>query len=114
LGGFFRELNVGTRSIELGLLWQNSFAESFNAGVKDEPIKVELFRSMKEAEVVGDNGREAYNKSRPHSALRSLTSAAFAAIQWLPKRPEGRLPRPAARHLLFVQIWERIRTRRLS
>jgi hypothetical protein len=62
LRGFLRESNIETLHIESGSPWQNGFSESFHARVKDERIKVELFRSMREAEVVGGDWREAYNK----------------------------------------------------
>jgi hypothetical protein len=57
---------------------------------------VEIFTSMREAEVVGGDWREAYNKSRPHSALGYLTPAAFAATQQLPKTTGGEAA-PASR-----------------
>jgi len=92
---FLRESNVGTLYIEPGSPWQNGFAESFNSRVRDELNGVELFTSMKEAEVVGGDWREAYNLRRPHSSLGYLTPAAFAATQRLPKTSGGEA-RPAA------------------
>ncbi|MCC6545658.1 transposase family protein [Candidatus Sumerlaeota bacterium] len=96
LRGFLKESNIGTLYIEPGSPWQNGFAESFNARVKDELIGVELFTSMKEAEVVGGDWREAYNNRRPHSALGYLTPAAFAATQHMPNT-SGREAGPATR-----------------
>lgn len=78
---FLGQSNVATLYIEPGSPWQNGFAESFNARVKDELIGVEIFTSMKEAEVIGHDWRRDYNARRPHSSLGYLTPSAFAA-QW--------------------------------
>jgi transposase InsO family protein len=96
-----------------GSPWQNRFGESYNARVKDELIGVELFPSMKEAQVVGGDWREAYNKKRPHLALGYLTPAAFVATRLLLKETGGEAAPASRQGLLFVQIWERISTRRL-
>ena len=84
---FLAQSKIGTLYIEKGSPWQNGFAESLNARVKDELIGVEIFTSMMEAEVIGGDWREAYNKRRPHSSLGYLTPAAFAA-DWI--RPPRR------------------------
>ena len=93
---FLAESNVETLYIEPGAPWQNGFAESFNSRVSDELIGVEIFTSMKEAEVVGGDWREAYNTRRPHSSLGYLTPAGFAASLTMPK-PSGGEGCPAAR-----------------
>jgi transposase InsO family protein len=97
---FLGQSDVATLDIEPGSPWQNGFAESFNARVKDELIGVEIFTSMKEAEVIGHDWRRDYNARRPHSSLGYLTPSAFAArwhgnqdtrhpISSLPPRGEG-------------------------
>lgn len=86
---FLEENKVATAYIEPGSPWQNGFAESFNARVKDELIGVEVFTSLKEAEVVAADWKESYNKRRPHSSLGYLTPAAFAASLTVPTTSEG-------------------------
>jgi len=95
LRSFLKESNVETLYIEPGAPWQNGFAESFNARVKDELIGVEIFTSLLEAQVIGGDWKHAYNTSRPHSALGYLTPARFAESQKHPKEV-GREARPGA------------------
>jgi putative transposase len=70
---------TGTVFIEPGSPWQNPFVESFHSRVRDELLDIEEFCSLAEARVVIGDWREDYNQRRPHSALRMLTPAAFAA-----------------------------------
>jgi putative transposase len=70
---------TGTVFIEPGSPWQNPFVESFHSRVRDELLDVEEFSCLAEARVVIGDWREDYNQRRPHSALRMLTPAAFAA-----------------------------------
>jgi len=95
---FLEENKVATAYIEPGSPWQNGFAESFNARVKDELIGVEIFASLKEAQVVSSDWKESYNNRRPHSSLGYLTPAAFAASLTVPTKSGGEAataPRPA-------------------
>ena len=70
----------GTRPlfIEPGSPWQNGKCESFNGRFRDECLNMELFDSLKEAQVVIEEWRELYNTFRPHSALNYQTPVAFA------------------------------------
>lgn len=69
---------VGTLYIEPGSPWENGFNESFNGRFRDELLNGELFTSLREAKVVTEDFRLAYNHRRPHSSLGYLTPAAFA------------------------------------
>jgi transposase InsO family protein len=70
---------VGPLYIEPGAPWENGFNESFNSKFRDELLNGELFTSLKEAQVVTEDYRLAYNHRRPHSSLGYRTPAAFAA-----------------------------------
>lgn len=70
---------VGTLYIEPGAPWENGFNESFNSRFRDELLNGELFTSLREAKVVTEDHRLAYNHRRPHSSLGYLTPATFAA-----------------------------------
>lgn len=112
---FCGKVGVETLYIEPGSPWQNGFAESFNARVKDELIGVEMFGSLLEAQVIGADWKEAYNTRRPHSALGYLTPAAFAETKVLPKEDrEGARPAPAASTSLSIEIGQEQATGNLS
>jgi transposase InsO family protein len=71
---------VGTRTlyIEPGSPWENAYSESFNSRLRDELLNGELFTSEKEAAVLLEQHRRAYNEERPHSALGYVAPAVFA------------------------------------
>ncbi|MEW6267284.1 MAG: IS3 family transposase [Thermodesulfobacteriota bacterium] len=75
------DLGVGTLFIEPGAPWQNGYVESFNSRLRDEFLNMEIFHSLKEAQILAAKWREAYNDKRPHSALNYMTPARFAAIR---------------------------------
>ena len=70
---------VGTLYIEPGSPWENGYAESFNSKVRDELLAVEEFGSLLEAQVLGRQWKEAYNRERPHSSLGYKTPAEYAS-----------------------------------
>jgi len=74
-----RERNVETLYVEPGSPWQNGYAESFNARVRDELLNAELFASLAEAKYLAREWRRDYDTKRPHSSLGYLTPAAYAA-----------------------------------
>jgi transposase InsO family protein len=74
-----RELDVETLYIEPGSPWQNGYAESFNARVRDELLNAELFTSLAEADYLAREWRRDYDTRRPHSSLGYLTPTQFAA-----------------------------------
>ena len=59
--------------------------ESFNGKLRDELLNVESFETLKEAQVLVERWRRAYNQRRPHSALA-----------YRPPAPEARFPRTQA------------------
>jgi len=63
----------------------NGYVESFNARLRDELLKGEIFYSLREAQVVVESWRRHYNTIRPH-----------ASLGFRPPAPEGILPAFAA------------------
>lgn len=78
--------SVTTSYIEPGAPWQNPFAESFNARVRDELLNLEEFSCLAEAQILTEDWRESYNLEHPHSALGWKSPAAFAAA-WATTAP---------------------------
>jgi transposase InsO family protein len=70
---------TGPLFIEPGSPWENAYIESFNSRLRKELLNVEVFGSLKEAQVLAEQHRLEYNHRRPHSALGYRTPAAFAA-----------------------------------
>jgi transposase InsO family protein len=68
---------VGTQTayIEPGSPWENGFCESFNSKLRDELLNIEVFTSLREAEVLIESWRRHFNTIRPHSALRYTAPA---------------------------------------
>ena len=66
---FLRTTGVRTMFIEPGAPWQNPFAETFHARLRDELLNQELFQTVLEAQVVIEQWRRYYNEDRPHGAL---------------------------------------------
>ena len=73
------DLGVETLFIEPGAPWQNGYVESFNSRFRDEFLNVEIFHRIKEAQILAEKWRIAYNETRPHSSLNYMTPARFAA-----------------------------------
>ena len=73
------ETTVTTSYIEPGAPWQNPFAESFNARVRDELLNMEEFSCLAEAQVLTEDWRQDYNREHPHSALGMKSPSSFAA-----------------------------------
>ena len=83
---YLSERNVGTLYIEPGSPWENGYIESFNSSFRDELLNQEWFYNLKEAQVLVEQWRFAYNNKRPHGALNYQTPAAFAATR-IPEPP---------------------------
>jgi putative transposase len=69
---------TATLYIEPGSPWENAYSESFNSRLRDELLNGELFSSEKEAVVLLEQWRRAYNEERPHSSLGYVAPAVFA------------------------------------
>ena len=75
--------DVGTKTayIEPGSPWENGYCESFNSKLRDELLNLEVFSSLREAEVLIEKWRNHFNTVRPHSSLG-----------YVPPAPEAILP----------------------
>ena len=80
-----RQVEVVTAYIEPGSPWENGYCESFNSKLRDELLNIEVFSSLREAEVLIESWRQHFNAVRPHSALN-----------YAPPAPEAVLPRHSA------------------
>ena len=60
--------------LTLGSPWENGYNESFNGKLRDECLNMEIFYTLKEAQVLIEQWRCFYNTQRPHSALGSPTN----------------------------------------
>jgi len=66
---WLEKLQVRPLYIEPGSPWENGYIESFNGKMRDELLNLEIFYSLKEAQVLIEMWRRHYNTVRPHSAL---------------------------------------------
>jgi putative transposase len=63
------QLGTKTLYIEPGSPLENGYCESFNGKLRDECLKLEIFYSLKEAQVVIEAWKDHHNRVRPHSSL---------------------------------------------
>ena len=68
-----------TLFIDPGSPWQNAYVESFNSRLRDELLNVEIFSTLAEARVLGNEHRRYYNEKRPHSSLGGKSPGVYAA-----------------------------------
>ena len=66
---WLEKLQVRPLFIEPGSPWENGYIESFNGKMRDELLNLEIFYSLKEAQVLIEMWRRHYNTIRPHSSL---------------------------------------------
>jgi len=66
---WLQKLGVKTLYIEPGSPWENGYIESFNGKMRDELLNIEIFDTLKEAQVLCEWWRQGYNTVRPHSSL---------------------------------------------
>lgn len=93
LQGWLAEHGTKPLFIEPGSPWQNGKCESFNGKLRDECLNMEVFDTLKEAQVVIEAWLEEYNTFRPHSALNYKTPDAFAQATKALRAPiEGTTP----------------------
>jgi transposase InsO family protein len=77
--GWAQEHRITWHFIAPGKPMQNGFCESFNGRMRDELLNESLFFGLDHARTRISAWAEDYNQRRPHSALRYLTPAAYAA-----------------------------------
>lgn len=87
--------------IKPGSPWQNAYSESFNSRFRDEFLNMELFASLTEAKVLGEEHRYKYNHQRPHSSLDDLTPAEFASRCASPLRPTASVPKHSKENIKY-------------
>jgi putative transposase len=58
-----------TAYIEPGSPWENGYVESFNARLRDELPNVEIFYTLRGAQIIIESWRRHYNTIRPHASL---------------------------------------------
>ncbi len=85
-----------------GSPWQNAYSESFNARFRDEFLNLELFMTLIEAKVLGEEHRYKYNHQRPHSSLDDLTPAEFASRCSSPLRATPSTPNNNDNHITLT------------
>jgi putative transposase len=85
LKDWIKAVGAKTAYIEKSSPWENGYVESFNGKLRDELLNVEIFNSLREAQVLIECWRRHYNAIRPHSALGYRAPA-----------PEVIVPAPAA------------------
>jgi putative transposase len=66
---WLKRLQVRPLYIEPGSPWEYGYIESFNGKMRDELLNLEIFYSLKEAQVLIEMWRKHYNTIRPHSSL---------------------------------------------
>ena len=81
---WLKRVGAKTLFIEPGSPWENGYNESFNGKLRDELLNMEIFYTLKEAEILVERWRQHYNTVRPHSSLG-----------YRPPAPETILPHPA-------------------
>jgi transposase InsO family protein len=90
---WIEEKGFKTCFIEPGSPWQNAYIESFNSRFRDEFLNLEVFGSLLEAKMLGEEQRYKYNHQRPHSSLGDLTPAEFASRCPSALRPTASAPK---------------------
>ena len=83
---------VATLYVAPGAPWENGYAESFHARLRDEFLNAETFANLAEAQALARIWQREYNEERPHSSLGYLPPAEFAAR--LADLPVGATPLP--------------------
>jgi transposase InsO family protein len=77
---------VSIRYIEPGAPWQNPFAESFNARVRDELLNLEEFSCLTEAQVLAEDWRQDFN-----ALCRRRHNVFYADVRVMPRWGRDRL-----------------------
>ncbi len=81
MDGWAYQYGVQLDFIRPGRPTENGYIESFNGRLRDECLNVEVFFALADVRDKLERWRQDYNQVRPHSALRDIAPAVFAA-QW--------------------------------
>src|SRR5487761_1747110 len=73
------ERKINLIHVQPGRPTQNGYVESFNGKLREECLRINWFQNLFEARRIIAAWRQDYNECRPHSSLKYLTPAAFAA-----------------------------------
>jgi transposase InsO family protein len=87
---WLEQAKVQALYIDPGSPWENAYAESYHARLRDEVLNGNEFATLVEARALLSGWRDQYNHERPHSALDYKTPAAFAAAWAEDGREAGR------------------------
>jgi transposase InsO family protein len=79
LRSWLERTGTKTAYIAPGSPWENGYAESFNARLRDELLNAESFGNLAEAKAMAERWQLDYNHRRPHSSLGYRTPAKFAS-----------------------------------
>lgn len=82
LRGLCHRQGINPAYIEPGKPWQNGFAESFHARLRDEFLDGAVFLTVREAQLKLDRWRRYWNEERLHSSLGYVPPDEFAA-KWV-------------------------------
>lgn len=82
LRGLCHRYGINAAYIQPGKPWQNGFAESFHARLRDEFLNGEVFLSVLDAQVRLRIWRRYWNEERLHSSLGYQTPSEFAK-RWI-------------------------------
>jgi hypothetical protein len=75
------QLGAKTLYIEPGSPWENGYCENFTGKLRDECLKLEMFYSLKEAQVVIDAWRDHDSRVRPHFGLPATCTYHFGGYR---------------------------------
>jgi putative transposase len=92
--GWIAAVGAKTAYIEKSSPWENGYVESFNGKLRDELLNVEIFSSLREAQILIESWRRHYNTIRPHSALGYRPPAPDVTVHAPTAWPAAQ-PRPA-------------------
>ena len=93
--GWIGAVGARTACIAPGSPWENGYAESFHARLRDELLDGGIFYSLREAEVVIESWRRHHNSVRPHASLGFRPPAPEVFVPALAAWPAA-LRRPAS------------------
>jgi transposase InsO family protein len=98
LQGWLEQAGVATAYIAPASPWENGFAESFHARLRDEFLNAEVFDDAAHAQALAAAWRRKYNEERPHSSLGYATPSEFARACSASgrKAPVAALPAPSS------------------